>query len=218
MATPYMGLTLPVVSVTLGPAWATQLNAALDVIDEHDHTTGKGQAIVVAALDIDDDLPMNGFRLQDLPSLQLNSLANPVSGVGYENSLSSDTGDLYWTNGAGTAIQITSGSSIISPPANTQIMQYDTVAADLIIGAGDDYIFLAVDTAAPRTITLPLASSVDAGRIYVIKDATLNAEAQNLTVAASGSDDIDGEASIVLDSNGGAVFLICDGVDSYKQF
>jgi len=218
MATPYMGLTLPTVSVTLGPTWATQLNAALDVVDEHDHTTGKGQAIVVAALDIDDDLSMNGFRLQDLPSLQLNSLANPVSGVGFENSLSSDTGDLYWTNGAGVAIQITSGSSIISPPANTQVMQYDTVAGDLIIGSGDDYIFLAVDTSAPRTITLPLASAVSPGRIFVIKDATLNSEAENLTISASGSDDIDGAASLVLDSNGSSAFLICDGVDSYKQF
>jgi hypothetical protein len=42
MATANMNLSLPTVSVTIGPTWATQLNTALETVDVHDHTSGKG--------------------------------------------------------------------------------------------------------------------------------------------------------------------------------
>ena len=96
-------------------------------------------------------------------------------------------------------------------------MQYDAIAGDLIIGAGDDYVFLAVDCSAARNITLPLASAVSTGRIYVIKDATAQSETNTLTISASGADTIDGSASITVTSNGATVFLISNGVNSYKQ-
>lgn len=40
--TPNMGMVLPEVSDTLGPAWAALLLAALEVVDLHDHTDGNG--------------------------------------------------------------------------------------------------------------------------------------------------------------------------------
>lgn len=43
MPTTYMSMTLPTVSPpTAGPTWAVQLTAALNVVDAHDHTAGKG--------------------------------------------------------------------------------------------------------------------------------------------------------------------------------
>lgn len=216
MATTYMNLTLPVVSVTLGPEWATELNTALESIDAHDHTSGKGRLITVAALNIDDNLPMNGFVLENVPYLQVNTAASPVSGSGFENSLSTGSGDLYWTNGAGVAVQLTSGGTILSPAAALEKMQYDEVAVDLIIGSGDPYVVLNIDTSAARNITLPLAAAVDEGRLYVIKDGSNLSETNNITVAASGSDTIDGASTVTINSDGGAVFLIGNGVDGYK--
>lgn len=215
MATPYMNLSLPTPTVTIGPDWAEQLNTALEDVDAHDHTSGKGRPITTSALNIDAELQMNGFRLQNLPSLQLNELGSAVSGVGYENSLSSD-GDLWFTNGAGIPVQLTSGGSIISIPTSLETMQYDSVATDLIIGAGDSYVFLDVDTTAIRTITLPLASSVSAGRIYVIHDKNSNSETNNITIAASGSDLIDGAASVTVNSNGATVMVIGNGTSAYR--
>ncbi len=49
MATPYMSLVLPTPfgtpGATPGPAWATMLNAALALVDQHDHTAGKGVSL-----------------------------------------------------------------------------------------------------------------------------------------------------------------------------
>lgn len=215
MATPYMNLSLPTPTVTLGPDWAEELNTALESVDSHDHTSGKGRPITTAAMNIDADLEMNGFRLQNVPSLQVNELGSPVSGVGYENSLSSD-GDLWFTNGAGIPVQLTSGGSIISTPTSLETVQYDVIAADLIIGAGDDYVFLDVDTTAARNITIPLASSVSSGRLYIIHDKSSNSETFNITISASGSDTIDGAASVTVNSNSATVMLVGNGVDAYR--
>ena len=51
-----MLLVLPTPGQQLGPTWATNLNTALELVDEHDHTSGKGKKIGVAALTIDADL------------------------------------------------------------------------------------------------------------------------------------------------------------------
>ena len=69
MATSFLNLTLPTVTVTLGPTWATQINAAFEVIDEHDHTSGKGVQIPTAGLNINDDLDFNDNAAQNIEFL-----------------------------------------------------------------------------------------------------------------------------------------------------
>jgi hypothetical protein len=114
-------------------------------------------------------------------------------------------------------VQITSGGSIISSPADVQVIKYDVTSIDLTIGSGDNTVFVAVDTSSPRTITLPLASSVSAGRIYIIKDASGLSETNTLTVAASGADTIDGSSTYLIQSNSEAVFVVGNGINSYKR-
>lgn len=216
MATPNMSLDLPTVSVTLGPTWASELNAALELVDSHDHTSGKGIPIRTAALDIDADLSLEDFRLINASSLELVSGASPVSGVGFENSISAASGDLYWTNSSGVAVQITTGNSIVAPTATFNGLEYLDVSVDLILSAGNTAVILAVDCSAPRTITLPLANTVPAGRFYVIKDATLQSETNTLTIAAAGSDTIDGLSSVTITSDGGSVVVAGDGTSAWR--
>lgn len=71
MATPNMSLTLPTVGVTVGPTWATQLNAALTTIDSHDHTSGKGVQIPAAALNIDGSVDFASNNLTDVATLEV---------------------------------------------------------------------------------------------------------------------------------------------------
>lgn len=214
--TTFMSLELPTVSVTLGPEWATELNAALETVDAHDHTSGKGRPITTSALSIDADLDFNLFRAIDLRSSQYTNLVTPLSGATNASSVYVSGGNLYYTNSSGVVVQITSGGSVVTTPASVEAFQFDAVSNDLVIGAGDSTLFVNMNMSAPRSVTLPLAASVAAGRLYIIADATGQSESNTLTVSASGSDLIDGASSDAVTSNYSARAYISDGVSTYK--
>lgn len=108
MTTPNMNLTLPVVSQTPGPTWASDINADLSVIDEHNHTSGKGALVPVAGLDIDADLSLATHALTNVAKVALlNQVSNTTAGSVYAVG-----GDLWWKNGSGTGVQVTSGNAI----------------------------------------------------------------------------------------------------------
>ncbi len=110
--TPNMNLDLPVVSTTPGPEWAQDLNDALDIVDEHDHTSGKGVKVPVAGLNIDGNLSMQVHSLiQILASVYNNQSADPAD----LRSIYVKGGELFYKDAAGNAVQITSGGSINGP-------------------------------------------------------------------------------------------------------
>lgn len=111
MTTPNMNLTLPVVSTTPGPAWANQINADLATIDEHNHTFGKGASIPTAALNIDADLPFNGYNATLLNTSQYIDQAG-VLPTGFVGGIFVSGTDLWFRDGAGNYIQITSFGSV----------------------------------------------------------------------------------------------------------
>ena len=51
-----MALILPTPGERLGPTWASDLNTALTLVDEHDHTSGKGKTWGVSSFTIDADV------------------------------------------------------------------------------------------------------------------------------------------------------------------
>lgn len=112
MATPFMNLSLPTPTVTIGPGWATDLNTALERVDEHDHSSGFGQKITPAGLNISDDLDINDNNLDNVNSMRMKSQSGSLGGASDIRSVYSVSGDLYYNNGSGTAIQITSGSGL----------------------------------------------------------------------------------------------------------
>lgn len=113
--TPNLGMDIPVVEITIGPTWAEMLNAALDIIDEHDHTSGKGLAITVAALNINQDLPLNSYNLTNTNSVQLDQRTTNVS---QNRSLYVKSGELYFRDNVGNFVQITQAGSVIGPFGN----------------------------------------------------------------------------------------------------
>jgi hypothetical protein len=214
--TPNMNLDLPTPTVTLGPEYAVQNNDAFEVIDSHNHASGNGVRIPVAGLNINGALNFNGQKPYSLLSAQFNSQVAALSGASNANSVYSVNGDLYWTNGSGTAVQLTSGAAPITVPGAVQQLEFDAINSSISINAGDAYVFINLDTTGSRTITLPLASAVAEGRFYIIKDATGTANTNPFTLAASGSDLIDGAASQVYGSNYGSVSVISNGVDKWS--
>jgi hypothetical protein len=83
-------------------------------------------------------------------------------------------------------------------------------------GASDYYVGVSNGT----TVTLPLGASLSAGKQYIIKDESGLAGTfvgYRVTVAASGPDLIDGQASFVVALNYGAVNVIWTG-SSWRIF
>lgn len=112
MSTPNMNLSLPTPSSTLGPTWASMLTAALDLVDAHDHTSGKGVPIPTAGLELDEDLGFNGYNATLLRSARFSDQAAALAAATDLGCIYAVGGDLYWNNGDGTAVQITDGGSL----------------------------------------------------------------------------------------------------------
>lgn len=215
MATTFLGLSLPTPTVTLGPIWANEVNAAFEVIDAHDHTSGKGVQIPTAGLNINANLDFKNNAILRSQYISLTNRATTPSGSTFASSASVLNGDLYYTNASGVAVQITSGGTVVSSPANIQNFSFLDVSANLTILPSDTFVYIAVNTAASRQITLPLANAITEGRVYIIKDATGQSNTNNITLVTSGSDTVDGASSQILNSGYGSWMVVTDGVNEW---
>lgn len=209
--TPNMNLTLPTVSQTTGPSWASQINTAFSTIDSHSHTTGNGVAITTAALDIDDDLSFGQNAALNLSSVGLvNQVSTPSSLRLYV------TGDDLWYSYDGiTPVQITTGGSIagatgnisgMSPPAavifdsgtgtftfwsNQPLNQQATlVSAQLRLRASavaNPVTIAASASGSTYTLTLPDAPPGSAGLVGFSSGGALSAVTPNSTLTITSS-------------------------------
>lgn len=211
-----MSLELPTPTITLSPTWATELNAAIEVIDAHDHTSGKGIKIPTSGLNINGNLDFNTYKISNLKQTQYLNNASTLTGSDNAGSIYMRSGNLYFTNSSGVAVQITSGGAIASVPGAAQLFEPTDLAGDLIILNTDTFVFIRVNTSSARSITLPLCSSVSSGRIYIIKDVTGTAYTNNITVNRAGSDLIDTATSLVINSDFGSAMIIGDGTSTWN--
>ena len=216
MATPNMNLSLPTVSVTVGPTYGAENNTAFTDIDAHDHTSGKGVQVPSSGLNINADLDFQSNRADSLLSTKFTSQVSTLTGASNANSVYVVSGDLYYTNSGGSAIQLTSGASLAAIPGASIKYETQPVTSNLVILVSDTFSYLEVDTSTPRSITLPLASGVDAGRFYIVKDITGSSNTNAITVNRSGSDTIDGDTSQTLDSDYGSWIFVSDGTSAWR--
>jgi hypothetical protein len=114
MATTFMGLSLPTPGPggTAGPAYATLNNDAFELVDSHDHSAGKGALVTPAGLNINSDLSIGSNHLNSVKSLRMTNESATLAGASDVRSVYAVGGDLYYNNGAGTAVQITSGAGL----------------------------------------------------------------------------------------------------------
>lgn len=212
MATQYMSLDLPTVSVTLGPAWATALNAALTLIDSHDHSDGKGALVTPAGMNINANLDFNQYNATDLTSVRLYPQSATLVGASDLRCLYAVGGNLYFNNAAGVAVQITSGTTVNSSGSGA----WDVTtpgAYPYTIVSGDAQRVILVDTSAARTLNLPAATTT---MYCIVKDAEGTAQTNNITVAPDGTDTIEGSTDdFIINENFGARGFISDGVSAW---
>jgi len=110
-------------------------------------------------------------------------------------------------------------SSFITGAANLlqssqgNVIHSRRVAVDTSIAAGDYYIGV-TDTSSPRTMTLPIASTL-LDQSFIIKDESLAAATNNITINVSGGALIDGSATKLINTNGGSLTFIFDGTNYF---
>ena len=91
------------------------------------------------------------------------------------------------------------------------------VVADNYTVSTIDYLIGALTHAESSSITLslPAAGACSNGQTFVIKDEGGAANASPVIISAPGSDTIDGQNSIVLESPYASIQLYCNGIDKY---
>ena len=217
--TTYMSLTLPTPGERLGPTWASDLNAALTLVDAHDHATS-GKSLGVAALTIDADLDFSPGTTDYAPTNMkyggFASQAAALSATSFPGSVYVADGDLYFNDLANNQVRITDGGVISS--TGVAAIAFSAASSSLSgtasITATDNVSYYFIDTSSVAcTLTLPSAGAtgMTAGRFFIIKDISGNAASNNITITASGTDQIDGAGTYVIASNRGSATVINRG-------
>lgn len=141
------GSTLPNISIILPSLggdegiWDSEINAALTLIDAHDHTTGKGIKITPSAMNINADLAFGDYFISALGKVSFTAIAAPSTG---SKSLfvSSADNELYWRTNAGTNVKLTSGTTLNTSLVGGIVGDYASVGAEVAYDdANDRYTF-----------------------------------------------------------------------------
>jgi hypothetical protein len=238
--TTFMNLTLPDVSVTIGPDWATQLNAALSSVDSHDHSSGNGNKVTQAGINITDDFPLNAKGLTGTGRVTYSNLTALISTT---VSTYVKDGDLYFNDASGNQIRITAGGSldvssvggITGDYASTSasafytdaVLKYffqDSNAARSLVDMATSRLVTSYSSAQTldytvddlvlvsgnTTLTLPAASTRCQ---FIIKKTDSNAT--TVTIDANGSETIDGALTFTITEQYTSVTLCSDGTSSW---
>lgn len=84
-----------------------------------------------------------------------------------------------------------------------------------ITASATDY-YIGTDTSSGiLSIRLPDAANLLDGQTYVVKDEAGTANSNNVTILASGSQTIDGQNSVILESPFASIQLYCNGTNKY---
>lgn len=95
--------------------WDTLLNAAFDLVDAHDHSSGKGVRVPIAGINVNADLAMGGFAVSGARALDFTAVAtSAVSSYAGALFMNSADNELYWRTSGGSNVQLTSGTSLNS--------------------------------------------------------------------------------------------------------
>lgn len=108
-----MSLPIPSVGQEPGPQYATDVNNSLTIIDGHNHNPGSGVQITTSGLNINADLTFNDNNLTFVKSLRFQSQGSPLGGAMDLGCLYESGVDLYYNDGNGNQIRITSGGAIV---------------------------------------------------------------------------------------------------------
>ena len=112
---PNMSLPVPVVGNEIGPNYAFDINCALALVDSHDHSPGKGVQITPAGLNINSNLSFQSNYATNMGAIVFSAIS-PITTLqalyvapGVESPADQD---LWFNDGNGNAVQLTSNGAV----------------------------------------------------------------------------------------------------------
>lgn len=103
-----MNLIVPAIGIDSGLTWEQSVNTNAATVDQHNHTPGSGVAVPSAGLNINSQLPFNNNIATSLQAVQFQAQATFTPTL----SLYAKGLDLYYNDGAGNAVQLTTGGGV----------------------------------------------------------------------------------------------------------
>lgn len=116
ITSPNMALPIPQASIDAGPAWATEIQNSLTIIDAHTHASGSGVPITPSGLNINADLTFNSHNLTSVNSVAFSTESGTLTTL----SIYSDGTDLYYKDASSNLIQITKSGGVNVSAGNIQ--------------------------------------------------------------------------------------------------
>lgn len=121
-----MNLIIPTVGQEAGPQYALDVNNSLTLLDQHDHSPGKGVQITPAGMDINASLSFNNNPLLSLSYLSFQAGASASTAVQSVSSAPvSGINELFYTDSNGTQTQITANGIVNATAAAIPGESYD---------------------------------------------------------------------------------------------
>lgn len=116
---PNMSLPIPTVGVDAGPDYANNLNASLTLLDQHDHSPGRGVTVPSSGININADLPFNGSNATTLRAARFLSQTMPITATPPDLLEIYVSGvDLYYNDGNGNQVRLTQSGGVAGSPGS----------------------------------------------------------------------------------------------------
>lgn len=117
-----MNLIVPTAGQEPGPAYATDINADMGIIDQHDHSSGNGVQITPAGLNINTNLSLQTNYLTNVNGITMvaNTSNTNLQSLYVKNGTESPSpiADLWYNDGAGNTVQITANGGVNATSAS----------------------------------------------------------------------------------------------------
>lgn len=113
----------------------------------------------------------------------------------------------------GSDLYTSSVTPLFQGTSQGNVIKRTAVSSDYTVLFSDYYIGV-TSTAAPRTITLPNPATISKDQSFTVKDESMGAASNNITVVPS-SGLIDGAANKIINTNGGALTVISNGTNYF---
>lgn len=130
-----MSLIVPTVGVELGPDWATDLNADLGILDQHNHSNGQGVQITPSGLNINSDLTFNQNNLTSVETVNFHNLSMNLPGTSPNlGCIYVAGGELVYNDEAGNVVPITNSGSVNAGAGSITGLPSGTASASFTAG------------------------------------------------------------------------------------
>lgn len=218
--TPNMGLVEPTVSVTAGPAWATQLNAALDTIDAHDHTSGKGARVPTAGLNINAALEFNSNKATEITGVVFQQIAVSDNAAIYAGT----DGNLYYRDGSANLIQLTINGGVnlaataITADLNLNGFRLTNFAALVGVNNGSNIVTAfalyvqTVATVGKLRWNDSNGTALDVASTYAVDPPVVTVATGNVALSQTGNDQV-----VLVDTSAGRTITLPPPVNFKKR-